>query len=84
MWEISGDLIRFTIKRNLLNAEQVDYIFEQKKKELGINYFFHKTNGFYETDKWKEGNKKYFRGYCTQQLEENSKIKKIEQEEVER
>lgn len=81
---ISGDLIGFTIKRNSLSAEQIDYIFEQKKKEIGINYSFHKANGFYETDKWEEGNKKYFRGYCIQQLEEKSKLNKKEQEEIER
>lgn len=81
---LSGDLIGFTIERNSLNSEQIDYIFEQKKKDLGINYSFHKANGFYETDKYEEGNTKYFRGYCIQQLEENSKSNKKEQEEIER
>ena len=81
---VAGDLMGFTIKRGTLNSKQVDYIFEQKKKELGINYSFHKANGFYETDKWEEGAEKYFRGYCIQQLEENSKIEEKKQEELER
>lgn len=81
---IAGDLIGFTINRGTLNSKQVDYIFEQKKKELVINYSFHKANGFYETDKWEEGAEKYFRGYCIQQLEENSKIQEKKQEELER
>ena len=88
-WDLSepfalvGDLIGFTIERGTLNPLQVDYIFEQKKKELGLEeYSFHKANGFYETDKWEEGDKKYFRGYCIQQLEKNSKIKeKVSEDE---
>lgn len=81
---VAGDLMGFTIKRDSLNAQQVDYIFEQKKKELGINYSFHKANGFYETDKWEEAEEKCFRGYCIQQLEENSKLDKKRIEELER
>ena len=81
---LTGDLMGFTIKRDSLSANQVDYIFEQKKKELKINYSFHKANGFYETDKWEQAQEKYFRGYCIQQLEENSKIDRKKQEESER
>ena len=81
---LSGDLIGFTIERGTLNPLQVDYIFEQKKKELGLNYSFHKANGFYETDKWEEADKKYFRGYCIQQLEQNSKRNDKEHDDIER
>ena len=80
---ILGDLIGFTIERGTLNPLQVDYIFEQKKKELGLNYSFHKANGFYETDKWEEADQKYFRGYCIQQLEEISKLNNKAREDEE-
>lgn len=43
---LSGDLIGFTIERGTLTPLQVDYIFEQKKKELGLNYFFIKQMDF--------------------------------------
>lgn len=81
---LSGDLMGFTIERGTLSPLQVDYIFEQKKKELGLNYSFHKANGFYETDKWEEADKKYFRGYCIQQLEQNSKLNDKVQNDIER
>jgi len=68
-----GDLYGFTIERNSLTAEQVDAIFEEEKVKLNIQQEFHKANGFYETDKYEEGDKLYFRGYCMQQLEEMSK-----------
>lgn len=75
-----GDLYGFTIQRETLNPEQVDYIFEKERKKLGIKSNFHKSNGYYETDKYEEANTKYFRGYCIQQLEELSKKQNNEQQ----
>ena len=46
----------------------VDELFEETKKELNINYEFHKASGYYETDNWLEGNHKYYRGYAMQLL----------------
>ncbi|MDD2378035.1 MAG: hypothetical protein PHD10_05040 [Bacilli bacterium] len=74
-----GDAIAFTVYRDSITDDVVDKIFEESKQELGINYEFHKANGYYETNNWGEGNKKYFRGYCFALLTEmhkpgNSKV----------
>lgn len=71
-----GDLYGFTIERGSLTEDQIDTIFEEEKTKLGIKQEFHKSNGFYETDKYEEGSELYFRGYCIQQLEEIGKIEK--------
>ncbi len=68
-----GDAIAFTVYRDSITDEVVDKIFEESKNELGINYEFHKANGYYETNNWSEGNKKYFRGYCFALLTEGHK-----------
>ena len=37
---------------------------EECKEIIGIDYEFHYSDGYYETDDWCEGQDKYFRGYC--------------------
>ena len=74
---LAGDLYGFTIQRGTMNQGQVDYLFEREKEKLGIKHEFHKANGYYETDKYDEADKLYFRGYCIQQLEKLSKEKKV-------
>lgn len=70
---INGDMFGFTILRGTMTEKEIDGIFEEEKESLKIIQQFHKANGFYETDKYEEGNKLYFRGYCMQQLEKDSK-----------
>lgn len=70
---LSGDCIGFTVNRDTINDELVNKLFEETKKELNIYYQFHKVSGYYETDNWIEGNKKYYRGYAIQLLSEDLK-----------
>lgn len=59
-----ADTFGFTIYRDSLDKEVIYYIYEYFKKSLDINFDFHITDGYYETNYYAEGNKKYFRGYC--------------------
>ena len=59
-----GDLIGFTVYRDTISKEEVMQIFESSKKVLNIDFDFHTADGYYETNDWKEGSEKYFRGYC--------------------
>lgn len=65
-----GDLFGFVVKRGYKKIIRniIDNEFKNFKYEL------HHEDGFYETDSWAEGSKKYYFGYCVQQLEENSKM----------
>lgn len=64
-----GDCIGFTIYRDSLDKRIIVDIFNMYKKQLGIEVEFHVTDGYYETNDYSLGNKKYFRGYCFQFLE---------------
>jgi len=59
-----GDTFGFTIYRDSLDKETINYIYEYYKKELEIDFDFHQADGYYETNNYNEGDKKYFRGYC--------------------
>ena len=78
---IFGDTFGFTIYKNSLTKEEVLKIYEQYKKELNIDFEFHIKDGYYETNKWEEGNKLFFRGYCIDILskyhKKNNPLKKI-------
>lgn len=63
-----GDTIGFTIYRDSVSEEEVMSIFEKTKEELGIKFNMHSANGYYETNDYKEGATKYFRGYCVDLL----------------
>lgn len=65
---ILGDMIGFTIHRDSLSREEVLSLYEETKEELNIGFSMHQADGYYETNKYEEGNKKYFRGYCVDLL----------------
>lgn len=47
-----------------LSREYVLMIFDYYYKKLNINFNFHIADGYYETNDYELGGKKYFRGYC--------------------
>lgn len=59
-----GDTFGFTIYRDSLDEKLIYDIYFKIKKELNIEFDFHLSNGYYETNNYLEGQKKYFRGYC--------------------
>ena len=72
-----GDLMVFTTLRGRISSKEVYRIFTESKKELNLTrYQFHFANGYYETDKYVEGDQKYFRGYCMGYLNHIAKQKK--------
>lgn len=68
-----GDMFGLTIVRNSIDKGEIYQIFEKEKEKLNIYWEFHMLDGYYETDDYGEGCRKYYRGYCMQQLEELSK-----------
>ena len=74
-FQINGDTIGLTIKRDSLTENDILKLFDDTKKELGIDYEFHSANGYYETDDWREGSNKLFRGYAIQILSTKHKDK---------
>lgn len=64
-----GDLFGFVTLRGYKKI--VEELINQEFKDF--KYDLHYNNGNYETDNWVEGNKKYYFGYCIQQLEKDSK-----------
>lgn len=73
------DTFGFTIYRDSLDRDVVYYIYEYLKKSLEIDFDFHAADGFYETNDFGEGNKKYFRGYCLDLLSRLHKKETIEE-----
>ena len=61
---IFGDTFGFTIYRNSIPKEIILSIYEKHKQELNITFDFHIADAYYETNKWEEGSKLFFRGYC--------------------
>ena len=59
-----GDTFGFTTYRDSIDNDLVYSIYEYYKKELNIDFDFHIADGYYETNNYNLGNKKYFRGYC--------------------
>ena len=59
-----GDLIGFTVYRDMVSKDEVINIFNSCKQKLEIDFNFHMADGYYETNNFDEANKKYFRGYC--------------------
>lgn len=59
-----ADTFGFTIYKNTLSKETILSIYEKYKQELNITFDFHIADAYYETNKWEEGNKYFFRGYC--------------------
>ena len=61
---VYGDAFGFTIYQNTLDKYIILKLFEYHKKRLKIDYEFHITDGYYETNDYNEKNTKYFRSYC--------------------
>lgn len=59
-----GDTFGFTIYRDTLDRETIYLLYETLKSKLDIDFDFHISDGYYETNDYSEGNTKYFRGYC--------------------
>ena len=76
---IFGDLIGFTVYRDMITTEEVIDIFNSCKKTLKIDFEFHISDGYYETNNYIEANDKYFRGYLIDLL---SKLHKPHNKEV--
>lgn len=74
-----GDTFGFTIYRDSLSKDIVYYIYEYYKELLDIDFDFHLADGYYETNDYSEGNKKYFRGYCIDILSTLHKKSTIEE-----
>lgn len=61
---VYGDMVGLTVYRNSITREEVLKIFKEEKEYLQIDFDFHISDGYYETNNWILGNEKYFRGYC--------------------
>ena len=61
---VLGDVFGFTIYRDSLDKDVVLSIYDYFRQSLDIDFNMHIADGYYETNKYEEGNKKYFRGYC--------------------
>lgn len=59
-----ADTFGFTIYKGSLDKEIIYSIYEYFKSLLQIDFDFHITDGYYETNDWVQGHDKYFRGYC--------------------
>ena len=59
-----GDTFGFTIYRDSLDKDVILSIYEYFRVALNIDFELHINDGYYETNDYGEGNKKYFRGYC--------------------
>lgn len=59
-----ADTFGFTIYKNSLPKEKIINIYQKHKNELNIQFNFHINDGYYETNKYEEGNTLFFRGYC--------------------
>lgn len=61
---IYGDMFGFTVYRNSIMKDEIMTIYENYKIKLDIDFDFHIMDGYYETNKYQDGNKEFFRGYC--------------------
>ena len=59
-----ADTFGFTIYRDSLDKDIVYNIFSYYKNLLEIDFEFHMSDGYYETNDYCLGGTKYFRGYC--------------------
>jgi hypothetical protein len=78
-FHLHGYSYGFTLIRDSIPNEMIYKIIEDGKQELAINFNYHISIAYYETDEYVLGNTKYFRGYCMQYLclEKNKRIKDI-------
>lgn len=85
---ILGDLVGFTVYRDSITKDEVMQIYNECIKEVDIDFEFHSSDGYYETDDWCKARDKYFRGHCIDLLSNlhkpynaniRKKLKQIEQ-----
>jgi len=72
---IYSDSFGFTIYKDSLDKETILKIFGKNMALLNIDFDFHLSDGYYETNNYQQGSSKYFRGYCIMQLLELHKDK---------
>ena len=75
---IFGDSFGFTIYRDSLSKDVVLYIFEFCKELVGVDFDFHISDGYYETNDVGLSGTQYFRGYCIDILSTLHKKETIE------
>ena len=71
-----GDLFGFVVDPRYISEEEILEIFRNNKIKMRIREQFHYNFGYFETYDWVQGNKLYYFGYCIQELDERSKLKK--------
>lgn len=74
---ILGDMMTFFVHNNSISTERMLEIFTYALNFCDINYPFHFNSGCYETNRYREGNTKLFKGYMPQILESLSKSNHI-------
>ena len=65
-WFLYGDAVGLTIHNNSIPREVIYKIISLNIKELNLENMFHIYDLVYETNDYKEGPDKYFRGYAIQ------------------
>ena len=70
---ILGDNFEFTVLRDTVTKDEIIELVNECKRKLNMNEEFHISDGYYETNEYKEGNTKLYRGYCLQILEKYHK-----------
>ncbi|HHT38271.1 MAG TPA: hypothetical protein GXZ95_02510 [Mollicutes bacterium] len=74
-FNITGDCFGLTIIRGSIDSEIVYNIWKEEKDKIAIDCEFRVADMYYETDDYAMGGTKYFRGYCMQKAENDSKRK---------
>ena len=74
-FNITGDCFGLTIIRGSIDSEIVYNIWKEEKDKIAIDCEFRVADMYYETDDYAMGGTKYFRGYCIQKAENDSKRK---------
>lgn len=70
-----GDLAGITIIRDSLPPKIVYNIINRNLEKVNFDVSVYMNDGYYDTDDYDLGDKKYYRGYCILKLEEESKKK---------
>lgn len=72
---IVGDTFVITIYNSSASREEILSIFNNLVSSRKIDYSFHIADGLYETNNYREGGSKLYRGYCMQILSSLNKDK---------
>lgn len=80
---VLGDNFQFTVLRDTVSKDEIVEWVNEMKRKLNIDAEFFISDAYYETNEYKEGSTKLYRGYCLQILEAlkrkdiQEKIKKL-------